>query len=169
MRSGELTVPAGTSFDPSIHLTPLDVTIDSMVNPTALKIHLKASKTDQSREGADLYVGRTYNPLCPVVAMLRYLAVRGFDQGPLFRLSDGKPLTRPLLVERVRGALGKAGVEATHYSGHSFRIGAATTAAANRVSDATIQLLGRWRSDSYCQYILTPRGRLSNVSRILTQ
>ena len=62
MRSGELTVPA---FDPSIHLTHLDVAVDGMVNPTALKIHLKASKTDQSREGADLYVGRTYNPLCP--------------------------------------------------------------------------------------------------------
>ena len=85
---------------------------------------MKSSKTDQARKGVELFVGRTYNSLCPVVAVLRYLAVRGFDQGPLFCWEDGSPVTRPKFVERLRSTLQAAGVDPSHYSGHSFRIGA---------------------------------------------
>ena len=90
MHSGELTVPSGTVFGPAKHLTPQDISVDDCQNPSAL---LKSSKMDHTRQGVDLFVGRTYNPLCPVVAMLRYLAVRGVDNGPLFRFQDGTPLT----------------------------------------------------------------------------
>lgn len=98
MRSGELTVPAGASFDPTIHLTPLDVAVDSPSCPSVLRIRLKVSKTDQTRSGVELFIGRTYNSLCPVVAMAKYLSVRGVDNGPLFRRRDGTPLTKPQLV-----------------------------------------------------------------------
>ena len=93
--------------------------------------------------------------MCPVVAMLRYLAVRGVDDGPLFRMKEGSPLTRVALVEKVRKALTQAGINPARYAGHSFRIGAATTAAASGISDATIQQLGRWRSN---EIHLTPVG-----------
>ena len=167
MRSGELVLPAGATFDPAKHLSPTDVAVDNIANPSIMRIRLKSSKTDQTRAGIDLFVGRTHNPLCPVVAMLRYLALRGFQQGPLFRWSDGSPLTRPRLVDKIKALLSEAGVDPTHYSGHSFRIGAATTAAANGLSDATIQMLGRWHSDSYTRYIRTPRQDLSQLSRLL--
>ncbi len=49
----------------------MDVAIDNPQEPSTLKIRLKA---DQMRAGVDIYVGRTYNSLCPVVAILRYLA-----------------------------------------------------------------------------------------------
>ena len=67
-----------------------------------MRIHLKHSKTDQERVGIDLYVGRTDNELCPVAAMLAYLVVRGQDDGPLFRLRDGRPLSREHLVRVLR-------------------------------------------------------------------
>ena len=73
MRSGEITVPEGTYFNPEIHLTPKSV--DNVHNPAVLKIRLKVSKTDQAKQGIDLFVGRTCNSLCPVVAMMKYLAV----------------------------------------------------------------------------------------------
>ena len=167
MRSGELTVPSGTAFDPAKHLTPHDIYVDDCQNPSALRVHLKSTKTNHTRQGVDLFVGRTQNSLCPVVAMLRYLEVRGVDNGPLFQLQDGTPLTRSRLVDKVKATLQKAGVDPTHYSGHSFRIGAATTAAARGVNDATIQLLGRWASDSYTRYIRTPRQELAGLSRWL--
>ncbi len=121
----------------------MDISFDSINNPSMLKVRLKSSKTDQTRQGTDIYVGRTHNHLCPVVAMILYLAVRGIDNGPLFRFRDGTPLTRQVFVGKVKAALTQAGVDSSHYSGHSFRIGAATTAAACGISDATIQLLGR--------------------------
>ena len=46
------------------------------------------------------------------------------------------------------------GLEAEQYAGHSFRIGAATTA---DVNDALIKTLGRWKSDAYTLYVRVPR------------
>ena len=51
-------------------------------------------------------------------------------------------------AHRLKSALTAAGIYATHYSGHLFQIGAATTAAANGVSNVTIQTLGWWASDA---------------------
>ena len=110
MRSGELAVPDGSHFNPTIHLAPKDITADNLQNPTTLKIMLKVCKTDQTLQGIDLFIGRTWNSLCPVVAMLRYLAIRGIDEGPLFRYSNGLPLSRISLVTRVRRALQQAGI-----------------------------------------------------------
>jgi len=38
-------------------LTPMDVAVDCLSNPTTLRIRLKVSKTDQSRAGVELYKG----------------------------------------------------------------------------------------------------------------
>ena len=167
LRSGELTVPTITTFDPSWHLTPQDVMVDSKTEPTCLFVKIKGSKTDQTRQGITLCVGRTYNELCPVAAVLTYLARRTVDEGPLFILASGQPLTRQKLVDLVKQAIKRAGIDPSHYSGHSFRIGAATTAAANGIGDAVIQTLGRWSSDSYTRYIRIPRNDLAHLSKTL--
>ena len=96
--------------------------------------------------------------------MLQYLAVRCFDNRPLFLLKNGTPLSRQGLVEKIKMALAQAGVDSSHYSGNSFRIGAATTAAACSVSDATIQLLGKWKSDCYTRYFRPPHQELATTS-----
>ena len=60
-----------------------------------------------------------------------------------------------------------ARVDSTAYSGHSFRSGAATTAATQGISDTTIKMLGRWKSSAYQVYIKTPRKQLASYSRRL--
>ena len=89
-------------FDVSWHLTLRDISVDSIENPS---IHLKGSKTDQTKIGLNIYIGRMQNKICPVAAILAYLALRGEDDGPLFRFSDGHPLSPQLLVEKVWSAL----------------------------------------------------------------
>lgn len=62
----------------------------------------------------------------------------------------------------MRSAPQQAGVDATKYSGHSFCIGAASTAAAVGVQDSTIKTLGRWQSSAYQLYVQIPRGEASS-------
>ena len=167
MRSGEITVPSAQAYDEGAHLTFSDVAVDSTSNPSALQIHLKASKTDPFRTGIDIYVGRTGCPLCPVTAVLRYMVMRGSQAGPFFRFADRSPLTRPKFVNRVKQALTQAGMDCSGYSGHSFRSGAATTAAKRAINDSTIKMLGRWKSSAYQVYIKTSRQQLVAYSRQL--
>ena len=156
LMTGEMTSPAEGNFDPKWHVMPVDIAVDSIEHPSFIQVSLKRSKTDQARQGIKLCVGRTHNELCPVAVMPTYLAVRGFDHGPLFKTEQGLPLTRAKLVNLLKSALTTAGIDATRYSGHSFRIGAATTAAANGVSNATIQTLGQRASDAYWRYVCLP-------------
>ena len=116
-------------------------------------LRLKQSKTDPFRQGVAIYMGRTDTDLRPVGALLYYLACRGWRPGALFCYEDGRPLSRARLVGSVRQALESQGVRAGNFSGHSFRIGAASTAAARGFEDSTIRTLGRWKSDAFHRYI----------------
>ena len=160
-------MPADGAYDPTLHLSFEDVAIDNPTSPSILQVHLKASKTDRFRRGIDVFVGRTDQELCPVAAVLAYLAIRGAAPGPLFRFQDGRPLTKDRFITRVREALETLGLSSECYAGHSFRIGAATTAAECGLQDSQIKALGRWKSSAYQIYIRTPRDRLAAVSRTL--
>ena len=168
LRSGELTVPSEGGYDEGAHLSFQDVSVDDLRNPQMLQVRIKASKTDPFRSGVDVFVGRTNGSLCPVAAVLSYMMKRGSNPGPLFIFSDGKPLTRSRFVSEVKEALAKAGVDSSCYSGHSFRSGAATTAAKRGIGETTIKMLGRWQSNAYQVYIKTPRDQLAQVSRVLS-
>ena len=56
---------------------------------------------------------------------------------------------------------------AKNFAGHSFRIGAATTAAQCGIQNALIKTLGRWESSAYTRYIRTAPEVLYKVSRTL--
>ena len=113
--------------------------------------------------------GKTGDDLCPVSALLSYLACRGIKPGALFTWADGFPLLKTKFVQAVRSALTKAGLHAKDYAGHSFRIGAATTAATVGIQDSAIHILGRWKSASYQLYIRTAPHQLAEVSQKLSK
>ncbi len=57
-----------------------------------------------------------------------------------------------------------AGIDTANFSGHSFRIGAASTAACVGFSDSFIQTLGRWKSAAFMTYLRTPVEDLTAVA-----
>ena len=167
LRAGEFTVDSVAAFDPERHLSPDDVSTDSLENPSFVKLRIKQSKTDPFRRGVSIVLGRKHTDLCPVEALLAYLARRRFVPGPLFTFENGGAPSRAVLVNQVRRALTTAGVEATRFAGHSFRIGTATTAAAHGLDDSTIQTLGRWKSAAFTRYIRLDQQQLARYSRAL--
>ena len=84
-----------------------------------------------------------------MAAMEAYLSVRGNSSGPPFHWESGVPLSKASFVKHVRAALEEAGLPAKDYAGHSFRIGAATTAAVAGIEDSAIQTLGWWESSAF--------------------
>ena len=99
----------------------------SLISPSYVTIVIRCSKNDPFVVGAKLHLGRTGLPLCPVSALLCYLAIQPSQHGPLFLFKDGSTLSRPRLVMSLRKALSDAGVDPSGYNGHSFWIGTATT------------------------------------------
>ena len=95
-------------------------------------INLKQTKTDQLRKGVTVALRKTNKSLlCSVSALLSYLVVRGTAPGPSFIWANGQFLTRAHFVEEVKKALQLSGTDASDFNGHSFRIGAASTAVAD--------------------------------------
>ena len=146
LRSGEATLTLIQEFDQEGDLSEGDVALDNLVNPTVIRVHIKASKTDPFRQGVFVYLGATGNDFCPVAAVSAYLAIRGREPSPFFRFGSGTALMREALVKQLSSALSQFDVDVSQYSGHSFRIGAATTVAAVGLEDSIIKTLGCWQS-----------------------
>ena len=168
-RSGEVTINSEGSYDPQSHLSVSDLAVDQSTDPSMISILLKHSKTDQGRKGMKIVIGKTTDDLCPVAALLAYLNVRGSHPGPLFQWKSGTPLTKTKFVEEVRAALEAAHLPAKDFAGHSFRIGAATTAASAELPDSAIQTLGRWKSSAYLLYIRMEPHKLAKVSSAMSR
>ena len=168
LRSGEITIPDVSSYDPSVHLNFNDIAADNPNSPNIMQIRIKASKTDPFRHGVNIHIGRTNNSLCPVSALLNYLIARGTAPGLLFHFKDNAPLTKSKFTAKFRESLLLAGIDCTLYAGHSFRIGAASTAAAKGIEDSLIQTLGRWKSSAYLTYVRLPAENLAALSRCLS-
>ena len=131
LRVGELTY--NSTFDPKLYLhgqrhnfyakefTPCQYTL----------VRLKVSKTDPFRQGQTIVIGKTKSPMCPISAMVAYLNSRPLssDSGPLFTYVSGGLLTREKLTRETRLLISKGGLNSREFAEHSFRIGAATTAA----------------------------------------
>lgn len=167
LRCGEFTVARAESFNPATDLTRGAVaflpTIDA---PTHVILSLPSSKTDPFRKGVSILLAAAPGaPTCAVTALKHLFTVHPQPPGaPLFQTANGMALTRERFLARLKTLLAAAGLDCTKYSGHSFRRGAATSAAAVGYSDYEIQQLGRWRSDAYRLYIDVPRDRILHLS-----
>ena len=121
----------------------------------AVKLSFSHYKHSDPSRPVDLIVYRE-EPVCPVPRLIEYLALRGCSSGPLFCWPDNTPVSREYFVRSLKEALQFCDLDHTRYKSHSFRIGAASWAAANGMSDAQIRLFGRWKSNAFLRYIRPP-------------
>ena len=139
LRCSGFLLPDQGPFDPSCHLSIADISLRQSTSPWYFVVNIKKSKTDQF--GA---TGPT--TICPVSALLDFLAVRGDAPGPLFIFPDGSPLRRGVFVHHVQSSLAASGLTSSNFNGHSFRIGAATTASAALRSRTEEEYTMIWQS-----------------------
>ena len=161
LQSGQIVVSSAKEFKPGVHLSFGDVTLDNPKDPQVVQINMKASKTDPLQKGITVFLGKTKSALCPVAAMAVYLANRKGDPGPFFQ---GWAPTNPTekFVTKVREVLEEAGLDPKKYAGHSFRIRAATTAAACGVEYSVIKTLGG--KDKVLLWAIVGDWSISNMS-----
>ncbi|KAG1955732.1 putative nuclease HARBI1 [Pimephales promelas] len=72
---------------------------------------------------------------------------------PLFIDDDNLPASRHWFQRNLKSTLNSSGIPTEQFSSHSFRIGAATTAAQRGLPDHQIKMLGRWSSQAFETYI----------------
>ena len=138
------------------------------LSSTQVSITLLESKTDPFRRGSTIHLFPTGSSTCPIKAMTVYaMRVDTAHNNPVFQAGRFNSLTQKKLNAILRNLLQQANVNHVNYSSHSFRIGAATTAAAAGLPPWLIKALGRWHSDAYLAYIRCPVSVYSSVLQIL--
>jgi hypothetical protein len=158
LRVGEMTVCNPDKPQHAIHLKDVSVRSGSSSGSKALQIILKHCKGHTGEQPFTIVIPAhtSGSSTCPVRAVIQYLHARGQSTGPLFLFRNGLPVTGAFFRDRLRQCLLMIGLDPPHYKGHSFRIGAASTAAAAGLTDTQIQRLGRWSSDAFLRYIRSP-------------
>ena len=160
LRVGEIAAKSASDTIRPLQLQ--DVALQPPVNPSSCLITLRQSKNSTSSQSIHL-TKRLHLPtaFCPVAAIAKYRLLRGSQEGMFFILGCKRPLTKCVFNTLLARSISWVGLDPSRYKAHSFRIGAATTAALQGVSDEKIQLLGRWKSGAFRKYIRIPQ--LSNV------
>ena len=90
---------------------------------------------------------------CPVATTKQYIQRRGSSQGPFFCLPGVIPISSRSFASMFTTCLVWSNYNHLPIKPHSFRIGAATWAAANSYTECQIQAMGRWNSNAFKKYI----------------
>ena len=118
-----------------------------------IRLRLQHSKCDQAVKGTFIDIAKTDTPVCPVKLLKDYLAVRSKLNGLLFCHFNGKHVSRYQFSSILSKSLKVLGIDSSGIKSHSFRIGAATEAAAKGICNEEIMKLGMWKSETYKSYI----------------
>lgn len=157
-RLGELLPSSKHDIDHNV------LTTDNVTSlPDRTSVFLAASKTDPFRLGVVVPMFTTGDAVCPSAAyasvLIKRKAANIAARAPLFCNLSGNILVKSDIIftmdsvfNYVNQSLGLPSLLGS-YKGHSLRRGGATSLALSGVPDRVIQIVGRWKSDSYKLYI----------------
>ena len=141
--------------------------VDCRRDPQIIKIHIKQSKKPTHLKGVKAFTRKNWQCSLSVGAVLAYLAVRGSQPGTLLLKEQNRPLTRQHFCSTLTAILVDIGLSPHNFNTHSFRIGAATSAKQENISDTHIKMPGCRCSDTYRSYICMAPSDLAAFSRTL--
>ena len=85
------------------------------VRPPLIPYHKHWAISIKTGKGATIYLGKTLTSICPVSALLQYLAIQPKGDRPMLVSSSGKPITKRIFISKVRETLARAGVDTSSY------------------------------------------------------
>lgn len=149
LRVGEITFLDGDVR----HLLQNDCITFHFSNNVLVSMTVTIKSYKHSTAPFSVDIDRQKLPADPVYILYNYITLRGHEMGPLFCSRNLYPIHRSLFIKRLNLSLQNIGIEQKYYRSHSFRIGGATYAAENGMSDAKIRALGRWKSNAFKKYL----------------
>ena len=140
---------------------------DITVNPDHLIIFVSMSKTDQYRNGNQVFIAQTNGHLCPHALLLRYFSLASIHpdsdeyilrslqasrRGTTATALASKRLSYTRLREIIKAAISSIGLDPKQCSAHSLRSGGVSFMANSQGNNPNLnrllKLQGRWKSDT---------------------
>ena len=126
-----------------------------------ITINLRQSKIDTFlKNQKSMYVRMYIQPTHPLAhaAAQAFLLHMPFSNSttasdPVFMAGRFAPLTQASLNKALHTLLSRTALNQSQYASHSFRIGAATTTATEKIPVWMLKSLGLWISNAYLSYI----------------
>ncbi|XP_075034603.1 uncharacterized protein LOC142096118 [Mixophyes fleayi] len=148
MRVSELVAQSKSRTDASLLGKHVVLSDDS------IQVKIRRSKTDQAGIGHWFTLSKIQDQsICPVKICKYFSSIRPHGSEVWLVHEDLSPLTKFQFHAVMCNTLNALGLNSSEFGTHSFRIGAATAAAASGASVTSIQRLGRWKSGCYKSYI----------------
>ena len=151
LRIGEITSTNNPGCHP-LQLNQLAYNCDSSNHVLSINLTFHNFKHNYNQRPFQLTITRQ-PACCPVQLLLEYLALRGNREGAIFMTPGGRPVAREVFATQLSETIQLCGLDSNRYKGHSFRIGAASYAAGQGMSDSQIRIMGRWQSNAFQKYI----------------
>ncbi|XP_067308224.1 uncharacterized protein [Pseudorasbora parva] len=167
LRVSEFTT--NSTFNPANHATISDLKI---LNHDTIRFNIKQSKTDQLKRGHPVFIFNLPTPIQPYQSLAAFLSQRHSQTNsplaPLFLDENNYPASRHWFQRKLKTVLARSGISIKNFSSHSFRIGAATTAAQKGLSETQIKMLGRWTSHTFESYVRSNLFHIRQAHQTLT-
>lgn len=154
LRLGEILVRSSEDFGKVVQVQDVSFQIQNGV-PTSVDLVLRHFKNIRNNQPVTISIetNRTNPQFCPVAILVTYLKHFNHLSGPLFQFQNGQPVPHNYVSKQLANVLTFVGINSKQYSGHSFRIGAATHATNLGFSEQYIRKMGRWHSNAVQKYI----------------
>ncbi|PPR06680.1 hypothetical protein CVT24_012975 [Panaeolus cyanescens] len=157
-RLGEFTLTTLRSFDPALHIRPVDVRDEVDKQGRKLKV-FRLPRTKSAVAGEDVSWSKQSNEADPEAAWDNHIRVNAPpDDVPLFAYRDDtarktkhKALTKNKFLSVLKEAASQA--KLSPLQGHGIRIGATLEYLLRGVPFEVMKVKGRWASDAFLTYL----------------